>query len=1080
MDERSLDRTEPLEKSYVQLYDKANDIRAEGDLEKARAMFTEAHSKVESNSNELDDQWRRCASLDMVIRCETDLQVPASEVIETMCRYSAEIEKIYSSVYGQNKFKVPLNPRSIAEIKDFISFVTELPDKAPDDLDDDSIKANWLLFYYISRWAFVARIYFIRCTSQLDLAHQCGILSEYAAEKSRECRNQTGELVEGAAFVLKEGPKDQRKSIRNRIFDIVDFVEDLLNLNEDSRDPFLKKLAGVQDWVDSHSVIQSTLKRMAEGDYDAAAKDFLLLEEKIERMKHTDNLGEEYKLQLKAKRYYAQACISEEHYDQALIGLRMLFITNFTKFPKVAQEIKIFEARAALRYSRLEDAQNAFRVAKIIIGNVKTSQNGIFDGWLNLIEAEIALLRNKEGQKPAEKSKILLACSKLGDLCPEFVQTLVNSKLWNIFNFEDEEEILELNKIKDKFSAYSIEESVINRPRAEYLPLEAQRLFVLGKLEIEQLKEEYDHDKYLNGVAYLLNAYSILLELDSKDKLLLSQIETAYKEILRINYVNSRFSEERITNILDNLNIEEVAKRNQLEQWTKALLRIIKAQKLASKEDCEDDFSATLVRIIPPFVPSASNIKLIKRNELPRWKLRSNDEFSVIREGTIEKDGKKIYVTTLSLNTHDEFNHDDHTIVIESAHELTKYTKGSLMMIATALEKALKIHSLYKNSEGKEVKDRQRLYDLSGPLTDTLLDEATIEHKARIQEFIRIFCDEWNSEHKDMLNMSFDTSLLVNYARHHDTGKSESPLIVLFKPGALNDPEFDSITNHPPSGAEILCGLLGFDEVVKLEMVHHIQEGNRKGYPWDLKGRKYQEQINDKLADHFEALTDEEKAKLRERPETLQGKRNKDVALSFDIFEAMNAKTRAYRDELTLQDLVGFAISNIGINFPHYLVHAFVRYVNKGVFNELISHGKIPNGVKNEFELPVSYQLDDVIRYIEMPEVGKFIQQSGLDQSASVRGLSGGRGCGVAMSKECIRAEMFGGFMRTMKINAKETEEQYGKICDQFVSMFEGWIAEQGKHSLDEYYGANGYSDKDVQDASNGNHESVPNIGGSK
>ena len=1088
MTDNAMDRIESSGTSYVDLYNSADVTRTDGDLEKASKIYGEAHSSVNETSLLLEDQWRRCASLDMVVRCETDLQYSSSEVIETMCKYASEIQKIYTSIYGDKSFKVPLNPRSVSEINDFINFINEIPDIIPDLLDDDTIKRNWLLYYYISRWAFVMRIYFVRCTSQMDIAEQCGILSEYAAEKARKWRTHTGEMIDDANFVLKEEVSVVQDDFQTKIFKTLGTLVDLLaNEKKPSKDPFLGKLAGVQDWVDAHVYIQTTLKLMTEGDYQNAANILLLVEAEIERMQHTDKMGKEYEIQLKAKRFYSQACVSEDNYEDAIAGLRELFIDAFVKFPKIAKEIKIFEARAALRYSKLDDAIPAFRLAKVMVEKVNTAQNGISDGWLDLVEAQIALLKHEnpdsaEGKpyslSESAQRKAFLVCSKVGRFCPDFVLGKIQSAVLNVFAFE-EDKPLEFKDIESKFKAYTIEESVISRPGSEFLPLEAQRLFVLGMVEIEQIRNKYDHQKYLNGVAYLLNAYSILLELDSKDKLLLDQIEKSYKELLRINYENSGFSEDQIETILSNLSVKEVAKRNQLEQWTKALLKIISEQKLTSGEDCEDDFSTTLVRIIPRFISSASNIQLIKQKELPKWDLKSNDEYSVIQEGTVEKDGKKIYVTTLSLNTNDEYNRDDHTIVIESAHELTKYTKGALMMIATALEKALKIHSLYKNSNDGVIEDRQRLYDLTAPLTNTLLDEATIEHKRRIQEFIRIFCEEWNKEHAEVLNMSFDIDLLINAAAHHDTGKAGSPLIVLLKPGALNDPEFASIKPHPVDGASKLYRLLGFDDIVKYELVHHIQEGNRIGYPEDLKGKRYQQEINEWIAKNFEPLTEEERQKLRGKIESLQGKRNKDVIMSFDILEALNAKSRAYRDTLTAKQLVGFAISNIGINFPHYLINAFVRYVNKGLFNELISHGEIPNGVKNEFQLPVSYKLDDVIEYVESMGEEAYFNTFNLDHKLSIEGLSKGGKCGVAISREGIRAEMFGMYMRTYKINAKETEAKYGSTCDDFVKEFEKWTPLNGKQSVDDYYGANGYPDKDVQDASDEVRDSVSGFIGS-
>lgn len=156
------------------------------------------------------------------------------------------------------------------------------------------------------------------------------------------------------------------------------------------------------------------------------------------------------------------------------------------------------------------------------------------------------------------------------------------------------------------------------------------------------------------------------------------------------------------------------------------------------------------------------------------------------------------------------------------------------------------------------------------------------------------------------------------------------------------------------------------------------------------------------------------------------------------------------------------------------MIHAFVRYVNKGLFNELISHGKIPNGVKNKFELPVSYKLDAAIEYMESLDESQFLETYEIDYKSSLRGLSAGKGCDVAISKECVRAEMFGMYMRTFKLSAEDAHLKYGKRCDDYVKEFEKWAKENGKHSVDDYYGSSGYSDKCMGDASDESQCSTP------
>jgi hypothetical protein len=47
-----------------------------------------------------------------------------------------------------------------------------------------------------------------------------------------------------------------------------------------------------------------------------------------------------------------------------------------------------------------------------------------------------------------------------------------------------------------------------------------------------------------------------------------------------------------------------------------------------------------------------------------------------------------------------------------------------------------------------------------------------------------------------------------------------------------------------------------------------------------------------------------------------------------------------------------------------------------------------------------------------------------------------------------------------MKLNAKETQIQFGKTCDKFVDLFEDWANNNGIYPVDNYYGSVGYTDE--------------------
>lgn len=96
---------------------------------------------------------------------------------------------------------------------------------------------------------------------------------------------------------------------------------------------------------------------------------------------------------------------------------------------------------------------------------------------------------------------------------------------------------------------------------------------------------------------------------------------------------------------------------------------------------------------------------------------------------------------------------------------------------------------------------------------------------------------------------------LVNAARLHDLGKVKIDKKILYKPGKLNQQEWDEICRHSLYGSEMLSQEEEFEPIVEAIYSHH-EHFNGLGYPRGLKGESiniYARVIS--IADAFDAMT---------------------------------------------------------------------------------------------------------------------------------------------------------------------------------------------------------------------------------
>src|SRR4051812_16461892 len=108
-------------------------------------------------------------------------------------------------------------------------------------------------------------------------------------------------------------------------------------------------------------------------------------------------------------------------------------------------------------------------------------------------------------------------------------------------------------------------------------------------------------------------------------------------------------------------------------------------------------------------------------------------------------------------------------------------------------------------------------------------DESTAEHTRRVALLAAAVAEELKMPAAARRNLAIGGLL-------HDVGKLSVPLVILNKPGALTDAEYDEIKRHPAAGRVLLEELGGFPEPVRRLVSDHHERLDGNGYPRGLTG----------------------------------------------------------------------------------------------------------------------------------------------------------------------------------------------------------------------------------------------------
>ncbi len=935
----------------------------------------------------------------------------------------SEIKKIVNRL--QNNL-----PASVKDVELFENDLSSLYDYVSNLDNLGQLKWAQLFFFYITRWAYNVRDYFQDASAQKQLFKAFENLSKKTAVFGQQVRAMVEQRIE-------------------------------------RKDDYDNKISGQTKWLELYPSIQKVQNK--EGDFNGAIKAFEEIREMLEELEISSDYGNrEYAFVIKMSYAYARACLDYNSYSL----FAELEKDMVDKFPRIQMRLIISKARVALRHNDLNEAEKAYMEMDALKNKMTPGEKNIFEEQLKVIRAELDLAHYKNASDDPLMLAKAATVTSLGGVVRELVkEKTVKSGQLHI-----------LEGIERNFPKDSLQKIRINRQEVTDLLIEAERCFVLGKIETERVAvsmDDYARDNFERARTYLLTAYSILLEYgygnpgkddDGRDRKLYDDIESAYKRLIDLNNRITEIPKARRDEILADIDMESTVYFFQLEEWGRDFDQL-----------CDENLEIRLLSVVKRFAPNISEIKLVKAAEVPGLPLAMQTAYELHKSATDEFNGynaytdyskeKAKYIAVLPLDTRKE-----HCILIQSDYELPDHAKRLLRKIAIGTTKVLKNSAARAEKKFLETKAAEAVQDpetleeikaaieaakseineyVTGIFRDLLKkDILTIHHSI----FVAELCQDIGATLNRELGMEIlDIEELFYAALWHDVGKHAIAQHVLSKPSRIHFKEFTHIQRHPLESIAKLIESIGPDgnmDVIVAAGLHHVRDtGSRPGYPTiskkdengdnydlDIKGRQFFTEMPKWLADNIEDLTDEQIELLRYF--TVKQKIMKDVLAFADIIQALTGK-RAYRESAGLDGLVGYINSNVGVDFPYYLARIVTRMINEGKLLRILTYGEIGNGeVTYNFPLPEGYEFDRLYEFTYGLDMERFKRRYGLDHSQVLDIMKKNINKDLIVSKRTIRAEMFGAYMKSYGIGKKETEERFGALADEFVDEFTKWAGE--------------------------------------
>jgi len=797
---------------------------------------------------------------------------------------------------------------------------------------------------------------------------------------------------------------------------------------------------------------------------------------------------------VEAKTLFHSIVSDEKYYPMKKIQFKNLYskLPRDPQLNKARMEIKLYEARAALRYispliiqseeeiglvaKYLSDAEEAYQVAASMGSQIEGGRNNFLNKWLFVVKAQLDLVNYRINRI---RSNIHM----------EVINYLTEEESNEDGDDENGFPIEILRSLENLFPDYKTksEDIIIDRQKIAYSPQEAEINYILGLVEFEKARLFADELKKLKtsefpiadpdmlekihcfdrARARLCTAYTILNDIGSKDKRLFSEIERCYRELLAFNYRISGVPEDKIPGMLD-FNMETVAEDYQLETWTNVYYNLVRGQKFADDELFRARLSESLEKASKQFAPMARNLvivtdgqvsderyqKALRNHQVSNRKsvdIKKNENYPIdLFEmcnpdfDYFDEDG---YITVLTVSANPTYK-----IIIESELPLKKTIRSKFEEdIGDGVSLLLKLNQLQRTDTSEMTEEElheHNLKCLEGAWEEHIYlmrkHPETLEHEIRVSDMLMKLVEVWNRKNP---NMQINNPYLKYIGLFHDTGKANpaiDPHLILNKRWSLLPFERKKVEWHGIAGPDYLRGRLGlenFRDLIAVIAGHHVKYFG-KSYPVSLNGNDILD-INDHLKFLYTNITEHERRYLDDAKLSLQDGITSRLTVILDVFEALTSDSRAYRKPMILDRLFGIFNSDKGEHFDPYLVDFFIEAFNEGEFDEFLQHEPYKTKIQTGEFKAISencYSLDLLLTFVKEHEK-ELSYNFGLDFNKYIEYLKKGQGKNIHLSNRGISANIFDGY----KVTFDYAEANKRKpMCDHFVDFFIQWLNEQG------------------------------------
>ncbi|GAB6137460.1 bifunctional diguanylate cyclase/phosphohydrolase [Halanaerobaculum tunisiense] len=187
----------------------------------------------------------------------------------------------------------------------------------------------------------------------------------------------------------------------------------------------------------------------------------------------------------------------------------------------------------------------------------------------------------------------------------------------------------------------------------------------------------------------------------------------------------------------------------------------------------------------------------------------------------------------------------------QTKKELIDMADYALYQVKTTQKDQVKIyHQVLNELAAENENSEEELFDSVRTLLNIInaKDRYTYGHSERVADYVKKFAEalELSSEEKKKLTYG---------AFLHDIGKIEVGRDILMKPDRLDQSEWETIKQHPETGAQILSPLKSSPDILAMARYHH-ENFDGTGYPEGLKGSDipfYARVL--RIIDSFDAMT---------------------------------------------------------------------------------------------------------------------------------------------------------------------------------------------------------------------------------